>query len=316
MVKKMIIKKIIIASLALFTLTLFCIFPSNSNKLDSIKQELEYVNEEVITHDIFLLDNNQYVSLTQIIVEKQETLELARELLDALIIDGKEESKIPSGFKSLIPSNTEIKSITYRDKTIKIDFNEFLFDTNKEMEEKILESIIFTMTSIKDVDNVLIYVNGKILTTLPQSGKILPPSFDRNYGINKNYNINNIKDITHVTTYYINEYNDNFYYVPVTSYINDDRDKISIIIEELSNNFTYMNDLMSFLKEDTKLISSKIEDDTMILEFNDAIFNSLDTKDILEEVIYTISLSIHDNYDVNNITFKVENEEIYKKSIE
>ena len=43
------------------------------------------------------------------------------------------------------------------------------------------------------------------------------------------------------------------------------------------------------------------------------------TKEILEEVIYTICLSIEDNYDVKQIVFNVNNEEIYKsvlKSIE
>ena len=40
---------------------------------------------------------------------------------------------------------------------------------------------------------------------------------------------------------------------------------------------------------------------------------------ILEEVIYTISMSISANYDVENVIFNVENEEIHKsvlKSIE
>ena len=48
-------------------------------------------------------------------------------------------------------------------------------------------------------------------------------------------------------------------------------------------------------------------------------FNDINTKDILEEVIYTISMSINDNYSVETVIFNVENEEIHKsvlKSIE
>ena len=36
---------------------------------------------------------------------------------------------------------------------------------------------------------------------------------------------------------------------------------------------------------------------------------------ILEEVIYTICLSIGDNYDVEEVSFTVEDEEIYKSVI-
>ena len=77
--------------------------------------------------------------------------------------------------------------------------------------------------------------------------------------------------------------------------------------EKMTSGF---NDLMSFLNQDTKLLSSSIENKIMTLKFNEAIFNSIEEKDILEEVIYTISLSIKDNYDVNEVIFNVENEEI------
>lgn len=317
MVKKIIFKKILIASIALFAIALFCFIPNTSNNtLDNIDQQIEYVDNEVKTHDIFLLDTNGYVALTKVIVEETEITKLAKELLEILISDGVGESRIPNGFKSIISSSTEIISVTYDDKVLKINFNEHLLDTSKELEEKVIESIVFTMTSINEIDEVIIFINGEILSKLPQNGKILPSSFNRNYGINKRFNINSIKDITGVTVYYINEHNGNYYYVPVTNYINDGRDKISIIVDELSNNFVYMDNLMSFLNQDTKLVNSEIIDNTMILMFNNAIFNSIEEKDILEEVIYTISLSVSDNYNVKEVLFKVENEEIIKKSLE
>lgn len=317
MVKKLIVKKVIIASVALFALTLFCFIPKEkTNSLENIDQKLEYVDVEVKMHNIFLLDTNNYLGLTKVVVESTETLDLVKELLEVLIIDGSGESKIPNGFKSLISSNTTINSVTLDNSVLKIDLSKDFLDTNKELEEKVLESIVFTMTSIKDIDKVILYIDGEILSKLPQTGKILPSTLDRTYGINKRYNINNIKDVVGVTVYYINEHNDNYYYVPVTNYLNDTRDKISIIVDELSNNFIYLDDLMSFLNEDTKLLNSKINENTMVLEFNDAIFNSLNEKSILEEVVYTISLSIGDNYNVSEVLFQVGNEEICKKSLE
>ena len=76
---------------------------------------------------------------------------------------------------------------------------------------------------------------------------------------------------------------------------------------------------MSYLNNDTKILSVNEENDELTLNFNSAIFNDINTKDILEEVIYTISMSVSDNYEVKNVIFNVENEEIHKsvlKSIE
>lgn len=300
MIKKMIIKKTLIATLALLTLGLFYIFKEDNNTLN-IQEKLEYVDNEVSLHDIFLLDSNNYLALTHVVVNESKTELLAKELLDILIKDGKGESKIPSGFKSIIPSNTEIKNIVYKENVLKLDFSKELLDVNKEIEEKVIESIIYTMTSIKEVNKVLIYVEGEILSKLPKNNLILPSSFDRKYGINKKYDITSITDITPVTIYYINKYNDDYYYVPVTCYMNDKSNKIKIIIDELKYNH---NDLMSFLDANTKLISAKEENNIMTLEFSNDIYSIND--EILKEVVDTITLSVLDNYDVDEVVFNIQ----------
>ena len=52
----------------------------------------------------------------------------------------------------------------------------------------------------------------------------------------------------------------------------------------------------------------------MSLEFNDYIFNDYEDKKILEEVIYTISLSIYDNYNVREVSFINDSKEVYTSS--
>ena len=69
---------------------------------------------------------------------------------------------------------------------------------------------------------------------------------------------------------------------------------------------------MSYLNNNTKVLSVNNDNDVLTINFNDAIFNDINEKDILEEVIYTISMSISDNYDINKVVFNVNNEEIYK----
>ena len=292
MLKKMITRKIAIASLALFTLSLYYVLPGKELKLENVEQKLEYADKEAKTHDIFLLDSNNYIALTKIAIESEDVEKIARELLEVLIIDGEGESKIPNGFKSIISSDTKINSIKFDKEILKIDLSSEFLECDKAYEEKIIESIVFTLTSIDGVDKIIIYQDGAILSKLPQSNKILPSTFDRTYGINKRYSIDNIKNVIGVTVYYINEYNGNYYYVPVTNYVNDQRDMISIIIDQLSSKFVYTDNLMSFMNEEVELLKSELIDDKMILEFNDSIFYNFTEKDILEEVIYTISLSV------------------------
>ena len=101
----------------------------------------------------------------------------------------------------------------------------------------------------------------------------------------------------------------------MTKYLNDDREKIKIIVDELASSYLYNSNLMSYLNSNTTLLSSEITDDTLSLVFNQYIFSDQTTKNILEEVIYTIGLSIGVNYDVKQVVFNVDNQEIYKSVI-
>ena len=315
MLKKISIRKLILSFSALFTLFLIYLIPNNENdknKLEDIPQELEYVNNDLVTSSVFLLDSYNMLGKTEVPVSSKDIESLAKELLEVLINGGANEDRIPNGFKSILPSDTKILSLKYDKDLIKVDFSKELLNTSKEMEEKVVEAIIYTLTSINGVNKVIIYVDGNILTKLPQTKINLPSTLDRSFGINKEYDINSIKDINQVTIYYVNKNNDNYYYVPVTKYLNDDRDKIKIVIDELSGNSIYNTNLMSFLNSNAELISSEKKDDLMHLNFNEYIFSDIEEKNILEEVIYTISLSVCDNYEVKGVVFNVENEEIYK----
>ncbi len=314
MIKKHILKKFVITSAIIFSVFLMCLFPSS--KLSNVKQELEYEDLNVNHEHIYLLDKYNYLARTSVVVYSEDIEQKAKELLYTLIKESSNENKIPSGFKSIIPSNTEIKNIEYKNNIIKVDFNSALLDVKKDMEEKVIEAIIYTLTSIDNVDKVIIYVDGKILTKLPKTKINLPSILDRNYGINKKYNLSSYKDINKVTIYYLNEYNDKYYYVPVTKYVNDNKDKLDIIIDELQGSD---NSLISFLNNNTILLNKQINGKKATLTFNDEIFDDKDNRSIKEEVKNSISLSVKENYDIDEVTIKNKDTEICKtvvKSIE
>ena len=320
MLRKIFFRKVLIFVSALFALFLIYLVPTdNVNRLENVRREVMYVDSSVPVNDIFLLDSHNMVSLTSVMVGADDLDTRVKELVESLIIGSSREDLLPNGFKPIIPSDTKIISIGIENDIVKVDFSKEFLDIDVSLEEKMISSIVYTLTSLDDINGVMIFVDGNILNRLPKSGVTLPSTLDRSFGINKEYDVTSSKDITSVTTYFVGKNNDLYYYIPVTKYMNDDREKIKIVIEELKSSNVYNTNLMSFLNSNTKLISVEKSLDVLNLNFNEYLYSDLDTHDILEEVIYTICLSIHDNYDVKEVVFNVNNEEIYKsvlKSLE
>ncbi len=316
MLKNMTIKKVSLATILLLICALFVLFPrENEYKLDlNGKTSIEYVNNDE-THEIYLVNKDNYVSRTKVLLNEDEVEKKIRTLIEYLIIDGKKESNIPNGFRAPIPSGTEILSVDLKDGLLKIDFSKEILEINKELEEKMLEAIVYSLTSIKEVNGIMIYVEGNLLTVLPKNKTNLPTVLTRDIGINKIYDITNTKDISKTTIYYIGENNDNYYYIPVTKIDNSKKDKIKIIIDELSSGPSYQGNLMSFMNLNTKLMNYEIKDKSMYLVFNDYILDNIDEKKVMEEVIYSISLSIGENYNVDEVIFMLNDEEITKSVI-
>lgn len=316
MLKKMSIRKITVASLALLILGLLYFMPG-AEKLDYplSNKDIEYVYTNA-KEVIYLLDTNDYVARTTVKGCDCDLLETAKDVTEGLIIDGAKNNIIPNGFRSIIPSGTEILNLSLEEKILTINFSKELLDINEKYEEKMIEAIVYTLTSMEGIDRVVIQVEGEILSKLPNSGKSLPSSLDKSYGINKSYDLVTTQDIDSYTVYYVSEFNDNTYYVPVTKYVNTkNQDKIKVIIDELSTSPIYESNLMSFLSSNVSLIDYKLDDNLLSLNFNDSILNDGISNQILEEVIYTISLSIENNFDVKEVSFLVNNEEIYKNSL-
>ena len=314
MIKRMLKKRVVLATAVLFAVGLLYLIPNDKIYTLKTKEEIEYIddnNKQVI----YMLDSNNMLGRTEVVIKNTDIQAKARELLLTLINNSENESKIPNGFKSIIPSDTKINSLIYKDGLIKVDFSKEIMNVKKQNEEKMVEAIVYTLTTIDKVDKVIIYVEGDILTYLPKTKITLPSTLDKSYGINKTYDILNYKNVNQVTIYYINKNKDNVYYVPVTKYLNDDREKIKIIVDELATSSTYNSNLMSYLNNNTQLLADKQENDTLYLNFNKYIFNDMTDKKILEEVIYTIGLSVEANYNVKEVVFEVDNQEIYKTAI-
>lgn len=293
MLKRSSLNRIVKMTMLLFVLFLLYLFPSkktyNLNAITTISSSY---------HDIFLIDKNGYVSKTKIAVKNIEKEELAKELLEYLVIN--KSNKIPSSFKAVIPEDTKINFVKVDNEHIKVSFSSSVLKTNNK--EKMIECITYTLTSISNIKFVNILVDDEY-------NNFFEEEYSRDIGVNKVLDISSLKDITRITIYYNSNSNGNNYYIPVTKYINSKDDKVNIIIDELSSKSSYESNLISYLNYDTKLMSYTLEDNEINLYFNNSILNSKNDNKILEEVIYSISYSLEDSIEVNNVHFYVNNKE-------
>lgn len=307
MIKKMSLRKISITSLALLIIGMFYFFPTNNNDL-KVKESITYYDEDTYK-SVYLMDKYDYVSKIKLLIEEEELKSQIAERIEYLIINGNKENNIPSGFRPLIPINTKILDIKIEKDTVVINFSRELMNVNKYDEESMIESIIFTITEIDEINKVKIKVEDEYLKNLPNNKKILPEVLDRTFGINKIYEFDNLNNLTKTIIYYVNEINDETYYTPVTKVNNDERDKVTVIIEELKSSILYQSNLSSYLNANAILNKYELSENEIILSFNDKIFDS-NSKSILEEVEYTISMSLMDNLGVEKVIFEVNNEKI------
>lgn len=299
------IYKVLVIFLIVFLLYLFPKKEEYSLNVKTVMDENKY-------HDIFLIDKNNMVAKTKIVTTSNSKEGLIKELVESLIIDGKYVDRVPNGFTQMLSSDTKILNINVNNNIIDLNFNNKLFDVKSSDERKVLESIIYTLTSIKDVQGVRILIDGKTLNKLPKTGELLDEVLNRKIGINKDYNIDDIKNITNVTIYYTSKFNDQIYYVPVTKYMNSNDNKIKIIIDQLTSRMSYNSNLISYLNSNLELLDYSFNEDQLDLNFNQYLFDNEDNKKVLEEVIYSISYSVEDTLNVSNIKFFVNNKEIKK----
>lgn len=310
MIKKSSIRRICVATLTLFILLIIYFFPSNDTV---IKEHLSYITKDEMP--IFLVDNSDYVARTSIVKNSSETIEQIKEIIEALTKNTKKSSYIRDGFKPIIPEGTKILDLKLEENILTINFSKELLNVVHCDEQKMIEAIIYSLTEIKDIKKIKILVEGKPLTNLPNSNKKLPEYLDKSYGINKIYNIDSIKETTKTTIYYLSKNKDYYYYVPVTKVSNEKTERVEIIIKELKSTPIYHTNLISYLAASANMTSYEMLENAISLSFNNYLIANIKEEDILEEVKYSIALSIRDTYGINEVIFNIPDTKNTKISI-
>lgn len=305
MIKSKIIRKIFITTVTMFILlTVFSIPIVETEEV--LKVNMEVVENDVYSNSIYLLNNSGYLVKSKILLEEGNIKDNVLKILSNLIVS--DTSKYVNELKGTIPKNTKVRDVFCGNELVTIDFSKEFLDVSLEDEKNMISSIVYSILDIDGVKGVSILVEGERLDSYPKSKEKLANVLTKSIGINKEYDIKSRENISSVVVYYLEDIENELYYVPVTKYLNDDRDKIKIIVEELTTSYIHEENLMSFLNNKVELIDYKEENDILFLNFNEYLYDSEDK--ILEEVIYSISYSVFDNYNVSMVMFEVNGEEV------
>ena len=306
MIKTKAIRKIFTTTLSMFII--LCVFSLMTINLDNtLKVNLEINDISGIGNGyVYLLSKNDYLVRKNIYLDSDDNVLNIKKALSYLIES--DNNKYSSELMGVIPKGTKINEVICGDDLVTVDFSKEILNVSINHEKHMISSIVYTIIDLVDVKGVSILVDGEVLRNYPNTGEVFGSVLNKSIGINNRYDITSRKDINRVILYYVDLIDEDIYYVPVTKYINDDREKVKIIIEELKSSYLSEVNLMSFLNSNVNLIDYNVENDIFFLNFDDYLFDNNDK--ILEEVMYTISYSIFDNYDVNMVMFLVNGEEV------
>lgn len=300
------IRKIFLTTLTVFILlTVFTITNYNNDNDNVLRTNLEIEDIAGLkTNVIYLLNDEGLLVQDRVLLDGSSV----EEKIEKLLINLTEGStgSFADGLSKVIPKGTVVNNVMVGNKYVTIDFSKELLNVSEEKEKSMITAIVYSVMDLDDFLGVSILVEGKSLEEYPNSKEKINKILDKSIGINKNYDITSFNNINKVVIYYLENINDNLYYVPVTKYVNDDREKVNIIVEELASSYIYESNLMSFLNSNVSLIEYEEKDNIMSLNFNDYLFDGNDK--VLEEVLYSIAYSVFDNYDVSMVSFEVNGE--------
>ena len=302
MLKKKALNRIFIT-----TIIFFVVFTIYSLIDIPVTEEIKKENKEELS-SIYTLNDDGYISKTEVYVSKAISLEdKIKEKLEIMIEENNKNALLPSYFNPILPENTQIEEVIVEDSLVKIYFSKELLNITESQSEQMIEAIVYTITD-EEILGIEIYVEESLLKYVPHTNKQLPAILTKDFGINKTYEISSNKDIVKLVMSYYGKENDEYYEIPVTKYLNDDREKIEIIIEELDN--IKANTNLLTLVENIKLLDYEINKNSLTINLN---------KDLSEEEETILLKSIFNNYDVEKIEILVQNEkkqEKIKKDIE
>lgn len=291
--------------------------PQNEDAIKTSEDVSEYGEEdgsEMVARDLYFIDAHGMVASQTIELPLEESMKVATQVMEHLIVDGPGSSIVPNGFRGVLPEGTEILGINVQeDGTVIVDVSEEFKEYAPEDEIRILEAMTYSLTQFESIDTIRLQINGHEQHVMPVNGTPIGKGYTRNRGINVvQTDTTDFLQSEAVTVFYPTEYNDNRYYVPVTQYISQhETNKYESLVNALIEGPKYHTLQVThvFNPQTTLTSEPSLTDGILEIEFNDRILKETDEGVISDEVMETLVRTLTDDDAVEAVRVKVENVE-------
>lgn len=282
------------------------------NKADMTEEnEEEAEATETVPRNLYLIDTNGMVASQTIELPNPETMEVAKQALEHLVVQGPVTSMLPNGFRAVLPQGTEVLGLDLQeDGTMTIDLSDEFTNYEAEDEVKILEAMTHTMTQFNSIDHIKVMVNGESLDEMPVNGTPIKEGYSKSNGINLDVSdTSDLIDSDVVTMQYPAEHNKVRYYVPITKYIQTkDSNYYEEIVNKLIDGPGFGANVIQVFNSETALIDEPLlESGVLKLVFNQGILSDSDSSVITDEVMETLVRTLSEQNGVEAVDVQVEN---------
>lgn len=292
--------------------TVFLSGCADKEKIDPPKkvtyEKQKKTSENVIMTELYLLDKDNLVVPVSLLLP--ETKSVAKQALEYLVAEGPVTESLPNGFKSVLPSETVVIGLDVNEnKLATVDFSKEFCNYEPHLEKQILQSVVWTLTQFDSIDKVALRVNGHPVAQMPVAKTNIDSELSRNIGINLEYfQTEDIMNTHPVTLYFEKSEADNNYLVPVTRRIENKKDDITTLVNELIIGAKAGSSLHTNLMPDTALISQPtVQNGIVSLNFNENIYSDLgnNEKFVANSVIWQLVLSLTERADIQQVVLQV-----------
>lgn len=260
-------------------------------------QTFNPINQMQVT--LYFKDRQNHVAPITMAVPKAEGV--AKKALESMVEGSPAISRLPYGFSALLPKGTQIKGINIlkEQKTAVVDFSKEFRNYKEEDERKIMEAVTWTLTGFPTVDNVQIWVDGKILKEMPVGKTPIDGALNRAMGINiESASGINIGQSTPVTVYFLGDNGSGYQYlVPVTRMVKRTDDRAMAALKQLiaGPDQSQKTGLFSVMAPEATVLNLKLSDnkDLITVNFSDKLLGP-DQK-VPSEAIQSVILSLTEN---------------------
>ncbi|GGL41690.1 GerMN domain-containing protein [Sporolactobacillus putidus] len=263
-------------------------------------------NLKSVQRELYLSDANGFLAPQTIALPASNAP--AKQVLDYLAQDGPVTDLLPNGFQAILPAGTIVKSVSLDQQgLLTADFSRELLDAPAGDQDKIVQSVVWTLTQFDTVKKVTIRVNGRILNEWPGSKKPVGQGLTRSDGINETFGgVADVADSVPATVYYLSSNKGKSYDVPVTVRMtqagsDDLYGLVNTLIHEPAGSA-----FISTFSPETELVEKPVvKNGVVYLHFNDALYANKESKTISDDAFRCLVLTLTGEKGIRLVSIKV-----------